>query len=314
MDLCFASAVELSTRLRHRELSTGALLDAMIARAEQVSPTINPLAVKLYDRARRAAARADQRLAAGTAGPLCGLPLTVKDSQWLAGVPCANGASSQADFVPAESSAAVQRLEDAGAVIFAKTTCPEFSYVGVTESELYGRTSNPWNLERVSGGSSGGAAAAVAAGVGPLSLGGDGGGSIRIQAAFCGVVGFKPTHGLVPREPCYPAWKNLAVYGPLARSVADARLMLDAIAGPHHLDRHGVVALKPEPDLGSLEGVRVAVSEDLGFAPVDLDVRAAFKCTVTRLRDAGAEIVADAPGLPSSVETWSTIAFAEAWV
>src|SRR5262249_10106077 len=181
-----------------------------------------------------------------------GIPLTIKDSHWLAGVTAAVGSHALADFVPRETSAAVERLEAAGAVIYAKTTTPEFCYFGITESPLKRRTSNPRNVARTPGRSSGGAAAALAAGAGPLALGGDGGGSIRIPSAFCGLVGFKPTFGLVAREPCSPAWKSLVSYGPMARSVADARAMLQAIVGMHardrpRLDAHGVDAPAPDP-------------------------------------------------------------------
>src|SRR5204862_1346534 len=154
-----------------------------------------------------------------------------------------------AGFVPTGTSAAVRRLEAAGAVIYAKTTRPEFCLFGITESPLNGVTSNPWDVSRTPGGSSGGAGAAVAAGAGPLALGGDGGGSIRIPAAFCGLVGFKPTFGLVPREPSASAWKSLISYGPMARSVADARAMLEAMVGMHVRDRHsfGVDGLDAAP-------------------------------------------------------------------
>ena len=152
-------------------------------------------------------------------------------------------------------------------MIFAKTTTPEFCYFGITESPVNGRTSNPWDLDRTPGGSSGGAAAAVAAGLGPLALGGDGGGSIRIPAAFCGLVGFKPTFGLVPREPCAVGWKTLVSYGPLARSVDDARLMLRALAGWHPRDRHSLGVDDLDAPVADPRALRVVVSEDLGFAP-----------------------------------------------
>jgi Asp-tRNA(Asn)/Glu-tRNA(Gln) amidotransferase A subunit family amidase len=206
-DVCRLSALELRAALTRRELSAAEALEAVLDRADAIEGPLNPFAVRLDDRARRAAAKADAALARGDAGPLCGLPLTIKDSHWLAGVTSAVGSHALADFVPHETSAAVERLEAAGAVIYAKTTTPEFCYFGITESPLNGRTSNPWNVARTPGGSSGGAAAALAAGAGPLALGGDGGGSIRIPSAFCGLVGFKPTFGLVAREPCSPAWK-----------------------------------------------------------------------------------------------------------
>ena len=199
----------------------------------------------------------------------------------------ASGSRALADFVPAETSAAVERLEAAGAVIFAKTTTPEFCYFGITESPVNGRTSNPWDLDRTPGGSSGGAGAAVAAGLGPLALGGDGGGSIRIPAAFCGLVGFKPTFGLVPREPCAVGWKTLVAYGPLARSVSDARLMLRALAGWHPRDRHSLGVDGLDTPAADPRALRVVASEDLGFAPLDDDVRRAFRAVVARLEDGG---------------------------
>jgi Asp-tRNA(Asn)/Glu-tRNA(Gln) amidotransferase A subunit family amidase len=311
-DVCGLSAMELAAALRRRELSAVDALDAVLARADEIDGPLNPFAVRLDDRARRAAAAADAALATGGVGPLCGVPLTIKDSHWLAGVTNAVGSRALADFLPAETSAAVERLEAAGAVIYAKTTTPEFCYFGITESPLNGRTNNPWDVSRTPGGSSGGAAAALAAGAGPLALGGDGGGSIRIPSAFCGLVGFKPTFGLVAREPCSPAWKSLISYGPMARSVADARVMLQTIAGRHPRDRHSFDAGgldSPAPDPCEL---RIAVSEDLGFAPVDDDVRRAFRDVVARLEAAGATLVEDAPGLPPSVEVWSAIAVADA--
>src|SRR3954447_931188 len=277
MDVIGCSALELGVALARRELSAGEALEAVLARADRIEPALNPFAVRLDDRARRAAVVADAALARGDGGALCGIPVTVKDSHWLAGVTSAAGSPAYAGFVPTGTSAAVGRLEAAGAVIYAKTTTPEFCLFGITESPLNGVTSNPWDVSRTPGGSSGGAGAALAAGAGPLALGGDGGGSIRIPAAFCGLVGFKPTFGLVDREPCSPAWKSLISYGPMARSVADARAMVQTIAGRQPGDRHGFDASgldAPAPDPREL---RIVVSEDLGFAPVDDDVRRAFR-------------------------------------
>lgn len=307
------TALELLAHLRERRLSAAELLEETIERAERVAPRLNPFALTLYARARAKAKAADEALSRGTGGLLCGLPITVKDSQWLAGVRCANGSHTLKEFVPERTCAAIERLEAEGAVIFAKTTCPEFSLVGITDSPLYGRTANPWNLSRTTGGSSGGAAAAVAAGLGTLSLASDGGGSIRIPAAFCGLVGFKPSFDLVPREPSFSSWKSLVSYGPIARSVADARLMLGAMVDEEHADA-AAQAAGDAPELHDrVRGMRVAVSEDLGFAPVDSDVLETFKQTIQSLEQAGAELVFDHPGLPSSVETWSITAFYDAW-
>lgn len=313
MNFAHKTAIELIEDLRARRISATELLEQTIHHAEHVSESYNPFSVKLYDRARQAAAAADKQLAEGQGGPLCGLPITVKDSQWLAGIPSANGSRTQQDFIPEETSAAVRRLEEAGAVIFAKTTCPEFCLTGTTSSELNGVTTNPWNAERTCGGSSGGAAAAVAAGAGTMSLGGDGGGSIRIPAAFCGIVGFKPSFKAVPREPCFPSWSTIVSYGPMTRTVADARLMFSVVAANNedkpYLDSLAAHAQHPL----SLTGQKIIISEDLGFAPIDDDVRMTFRKVVHQLKEAGAEVIYDHPHLPSSVVAWATSAHYDSW-
>src|SRR5512142_2825099 len=179
-DICEMSAVELIRALRSRALSATEVLDAVVARAEDLDEVLNPFSVRLHERAREQARASDALLARGDGGPLCGVPVTVKDTQYIAGVETTSGSRARIGHVPRETCAPVERLEDVGAVVFAKTATPEFCYFGVTESELHGPTHNPWNLGRTPGGSSGGAGAAVAAGIGPLSLGGAGGGSIRL--------------------------------------------------------------------------------------------------------------------------------------
>jgi Asp-tRNA(Asn)/Glu-tRNA(Gln) amidotransferase A subunit family amidase len=306
------SAVELAARLHRRELSATEALESVLARASAVGPAINPFSVRLDERARAVAAAADEVLALGHGGPLTGVPLSVKDSQWLAGVESAHGSLTMRGFVPDRTAVAVERLQRAGAVIFAKTAVPEFMYSGITESPVHGRTSNPWSLDRVPGGSSGGAGAAIAAGIGPLSLGGDGGGSIRIPAAFCGVVGFKPTFGLVPREPAAEAWKTLVSIGPMARTVADARLLLGVVAGADPRDAHSIDVDGLDRPRIAPEALRVVASDDLGFAALDDDVRRVFHGVLARLAGAGAAIVDDHPGRHSSIRTWATIAAVEA--
>jgi Asp-tRNA(Asn)/Glu-tRNA(Gln) amidotransferase A subunit family amidase len=313
VDICDLSAMELGVALRRRELSAADALDAVLRRADEIAGTVNPFSIRLDERARYAAREADTALARGEGGPLCGIPVTTKDSHWMAGVESTSASRTRRGFVPTETVGAIARLEAAGAVVFARTTVPEFCYFGTTESDLFGRTANPRRLDRTPGGSSGGAAAAVAAGCGPLSLGGDGGGSIRIPAAFCGIVGFKPTFGLVPHEPSSAGWKTLVTLGPLARTVADARLMLHAVAGFDPRDRHSLPPYPLDDPAPAPETMRVVVSEDLGFAPLDDDVRQAFRATVGRLAAAGVQIVDDAPGLGTSIHAWSAIALAEAY-
>jgi Asp-tRNA(Asn)/Glu-tRNA(Gln) amidotransferase A subunit family amidase len=266
-------------------------LDEALERADAVPEAF---VVRLDERARETAAAADATLARGEGGPLTGVPVTVKDSQWLAGVPTTFCSQAVEPLVPVETVAAVRRLEDAGAVIFAKTTTPEFCYAGTTPG-----LGNPHDPTRTPGGSSGGAAVAVASGAGSLALGGDGGGSIRIPAAFCGVVGFKPTFGAVPREPSSAGWKTLVAYGPLARSVADARLMFSALAGRDAFDRHSLdVDLAPAP-------MRFAACDDRGS--LDDDVRELFQAVCAQLN-----VTWDSPAVPPSAPTWATIATAEA--
>ena len=311
MDVWELTATQLGAALRRREVSAVGVLEAILDRAERLRHAINPFSVRLDERAHRAARAADLELAKGLGGPLTGIPVTVKDSQWMAGVESAYGSLTLRGNVPTRTAAAVERLEATGAVIFAKTAVPEFCYTGITESPLHGRTSNPWDLERTPGRSSGGAGAAVAARIGPLSLGGDGGGSIRIPAAFCGIVGFKPTFGAIPREPSSAAWKTLVSIGPMARSVADARLMALPLVGIDDRDRHSIDVTGLDADAPLPRELRLVASEDLGFAPLDDDVRRAFRATVETLRAEGATIIEDSPGLHSSVRAWATIATAE---
>ena len=305
MDVCDLSATELAAALRRRELTPHDALEAVLERADAITDEVNPYALRLDERARAAATATGEMLSRGAGGPLTGVPVTVKDSHYMAGVPTMHASLAVEPYVPAETVVAVERLEAAGAVVYAKTTTPEFCYFGYTESERHGRTANPLDLTRTAGGSSGGAAAALAAGAAPLALGGDGGGSIRIPAAFCGVVGFKPSFGAVPREPSGASWKTLVAYGPLARTVADARLMFDVLAGRHARDRHSI-------DVATRGHVpaRMYVSEDLGFAHVDDDVRDTFRAVVATLDDVALE---QAPAFPAtSGETWFTLATAEA--
>ena len=305
MSIITKTAIRQLDALQRREVSAVDLLEETIARSEKFGPVLNPFALKLYERARQLAREADKQLGSGDGGPLCGLPVTIKDSQFLAGYPCTNGYKALSRFIPNETCKAVDLLEQAGAVIFAKTTCPEFSLTGVTHSDLFGTTSNPWDLNRTSGGSSGGAGAAVASGLGALSLGGDGGGSIRIPAAFCGIVGFKPSFGQIPREPCFPSWYSLVSYGPMTRSVADASLMYRVLTS----DASASDRLRPE----NLNDFPLIVSEDLGFAPVNADVRIAFRAVLEQLSAAGARVIDDNPGLPSSVITWAITATFDAY-
>ncbi|MGO4126480.1 amidase [Inquilinus sp. YAF38] len=300
------SAGELLEGYRHRRFTPREVLEDVIAALEHTDALCNVVVTPIYEAARAAADAAGAAWAAGTAeGRLAGVPVTVKDLIFVAGVPASAGAPAMQGFVPDVDAAAVASLKAAGAIITAKTTTCESGYKLTADSPVSGITRNPWRLDRTSGGSSGGAAAAVAAGCGPLAVGTDGVGSIRVPSAFCGVFGIKPTFGLVPRSPGFspPSWASLAHTGSIARTVADAALLLEVIAG--HDPRDGaslpIGARRFDVTAGRLDGLRIAASEDLGFAAVDPQVRAAFRRALDTLADLGADVAAGGPALDTDM-------------
>src|ERR1700689_1685868 len=229
----FSAACELADALRRRELSAIELLDACIAAIDRLNPGLNAVIWRNDDDARAAAAAADRRLAAGEQGPFLGVPLPIKDLTPVAGWPVTYGSRGAPEGVSEQSELVVDALERAGFVLCGRTNTPEFGVITVAENSRYGITRNPWDPTRSPGGSSGGAAAAVAAGMFPLAHANDGGGSIRIPASYCGLVGFKPSRGRVPR--LAQSWLGAVVEGVVARTVADSATVLDAIAGPDQL-------------------------------------------------------------------------------
>jgi Asp-tRNA(Asn)/Glu-tRNA(Gln) amidotransferase A subunit family amidase len=295
-------------------------VSAALARVAELDGEINAFTVVLADSAMEAAHAADALVGKGSTLPLLGVPVSVKDHIWLTGTPATNGSLALRDFVPPEDNVAVARLRAAGAVIVGKTNNPEFCYRGFTDNLLHGLTRNPWDLSRTPGGSSGGAGASVAAGMTSLALGTDGGGSIRIPAAFCGVVGHKPTFGAVPKDPGFPGWKTLSVDGPLARSVRDAALMMSVIVGPAPADDMTWPAVDPAAflaamaDVGDLSGLRIAWSEDMGGLPVDRGVRSVFRTAVDVFQGLGCTLTEAYPQVPYPTDLWNTIACAEGFV
>jgi Asp-tRNA(Asn)/Glu-tRNA(Gln) amidotransferase A subunit family amidase len=302
-------ATAMAQSVRGGTASAEELVVAALARIDAWDGAVNAFTVVLADQALARAREIDRDPAAY--GPLAGVPVSVKDHIWMAGQPATNGSLALRDFAPDVDAVPVARLREAGAVIVGKTNNPEFCYRGYTDNAVYGVTRNPWSLDRTPGGSSGGAGASVAYGATPLALGTDGGGSIRIPSAFCGVAGHKPSFGLVPKLPGFRGWPTLSVDGPLGASVRDLVLALRVMAGAHPADPLSwPVALGDDVEI-DWSTLRVAVSEDLGSAPVDQEVRAAFRAAVDRLSDDGARIVEAQPAAGYPTRLWNDIALPE---
>src|SRR3954453_7655975 len=262
-ELCFTPATELARAIAARELSPIELLDAVLDRIEELQPRLNAFCLLRAEEARREARDAER--AKEPLGPLHGIPISIKDLTSTKGIRTTFGSKAYADNVPEVDATFVTRLREAGAILLGKTNTPEFGNKGVTDSPLHGTTANPWSLDRTAGGSSGGAAAAVAAGLGPLAEGSDGAGSIRIPASLCGVVGLKPSFGRVPVWP-RNGYETISHHGPLARTTADAALMLSVIAGDDPRDPYAAppgetdfVAAARGPDIA---GWSIAFSPD----------------------------------------------------
>ena len=241
-------------------------------------------------------------------GPLHGVPVSIKDLIFTRGVRTTGGSKIYENFIPQQDAIVVERLKAGGAIIVGKTNTPEFGWLGVTENRLFGATRNPWNLERTSGGSSGGAAASVAAGMGPLAIGSDGGGSIRTPSSFCGVFGLKPSCGRVPQGPGFPGgWGTLSHVGPITRTVRDAALMMEVIAGRDDRDRHSL----PETNLhylpldADVKGLKIAWSSDLGYAVVDPQVLKVTEAAAKTFANLGATVEAAGPKLRSRELEWA---------
>ena len=251
MPLWSRSATWLATAIRERQVSSLEAVDACLARIEAVNPHINAV-VRLAADARDRARAADATLARGDAtGPLHGVPFTIKDSMDTAGVVTTAGTVGWRDRVPDRDATVVARLRAAGGILVGKTNTPEFTWANETDNDVYGRTSNPYDLDRSPGGSSGGSASIVAAGGSPFDVGSDSGNSIRQPAHLCGVAGIKPTSGRVPRTGHWPGpgglFESFTQLGPIARRVEDLALVLPLIAGPDGEDPHVVPGATPRP-------------------------------------------------------------------
>ena len=284
-EICRMEAVELAGRVREGELSPVEVVDAVLARMETLEPHLHAFCTPTPELAREEARRVEEKISSGEeAGPLAGVPVGIKDLHAAKGIRMVLGSHAYEDFVPDEDDVAVERLKEADAIVLGKTNVPEFGYSGVSDNPVFESTTNPWDTSLTSGGSSAGSGAAVATGMGPIALGSDGGGSVRIPASFCGLFGMKASMGRVPLYPScrlerYPgmsSWESLEHIGPLSRTVRDGALMLSVMAGPDDRDRHSLPEARfdwtraPE---GEVRGLRVAYSPDWGYAAVEPEVR-----------------------------------------
>ena len=285
-EICRMDALTLAAHIREKRLSAAEVTEAVLRRMEVLEPHIHAFCTPTAEVARSAAKAVDARIAAGEdAGVLGGVPIGIKDLVATKGIRTVMGSPLYRDFIPDEDDIVVERLKAAGAVIIGKTNVPEFGYSGVGHNPVFPSTRNPWNLAMTSGGSSAGSGASVATGVAPFAIGSDGGGSVRIPSAHCGLYGIKASMGRVPlypgtkdeRYPGVSSWESLEHIGPMTRTVRDAALMLSVIAGPDDRDRRTIpcddidwiAAAKPR----DLKGLRVAYSPDWGYAAVDPEVR-----------------------------------------
>ena len=302
----FKTAVEVASALKAGKVSSVELTQDAIGRIERHDGKINAICVRDFDRALEAARAADAALARGESRPLLGIPLTVKESYNIAGLPTTWGFPAQRDFRAAEDALAITRVKEAGSVILGKTNVPLGLGDWQSYNEIYGTTNNPHDLKRTPGGSSGGSSAALAAGYGPLSLGSDIGGSLRVPAFHCGIYAHKPTFALVPGRghtpppfPPLPSSYDLVVTGPMARGAADLSLLLDVMAGPDPLEAGKAYSLAlPPPRHASLKDFRILLIDSDPLLPTDKDVRAGIEKLAASLIRAGVKVTRESPLWP----------------
>ncbi|MCX5395539.1 amidase [Streptomyces sp. NBC_00102] len=326
-ELCFLPATEIVAAVAGRRLSPVELVDAVLDRMAEINPLIGAFCTPAPERARaRAALLADSLVRGGTPGPLAGVPLGVKDLIATAGLLTTFGSPAYRDHVPDQDDIVVERGTAAGAVVLGKTNTTEFGYSPAGHNPLFPPSRNPWRTDLTPGGSSAGSAAAVAAGLGPVALGSDGGCSLRVPAAFCELVGFKPSMGRVPvwpscRDEGLPGasgWESIEHLGVLTRTVADTALMLSVLAGPDPRDRHSIPCQDVEwtaaARRGTAEGcagLRIAYSPDLGYLPVDPAVRAVAEEAVAVFRGLGCTVEEVDPGWSDPAEAFQAVITAE---
>jgi len=297
----FASAYEMLAALRARELSAQELLNLHLSQIERENPALNAIVTPDYERAQHAARAADEARARGDDRPLLGLPLTIKDCLHVQDLPTTAGVRARASSLPAEDALLVRRVRAAGGIIMGKTNVPPYASEWQANNRLFGCTHNPWDLTRTPGGSTGGGAAAVAAGLTPLEFGSDIGGSIRVPAAFCGCYGHKPSETALPRSGHFPGSPlpnptvSMAVQGPLARNATDLELAFDVIAGPEIGEDAGWHLALPAARSERLSDYRVALFPPFPWLPVDHEILEARETLAEQLRRAGATVAVAQP-------------------
>jgi amidase len=302
-DLLDLSAGEIVDALAARKAGALELTEAAIARIEERDKAINAVVVRDFDRARQAAKAADAALARGERKPLLGLPMTVKESHEVEGLPSTWGSPGFTGWIAHKDAVAIQKLKTAGAIILGKTNVPPFLSDWQSTNPVYGRTHNPWDLSRSPGGSSGGSAAALAAGMSPLEVGSDIGGSIRVPAAFCGVFGHKPSYGVVSTRGHSPPGIDggpvaLAVVGPLARTASDLDLALGVLAGPEPDEAKGWALDLPAPRQSQLADYRILVLDQHPLTPTSDEIRGALNDLADKLDALGAPVARASDLLP----------------
>ena len=317
-DLCFAPAYELAALMRSGKLSPVELMEACLARIEETNPALNAFIAMKPEKALEEAGAVAERIARGEdPGPLAGLPLGVKELEDVEGFPSTHASLPYKDNWPERDSVQVERLRKAGAIVVGKTNAPEFGATAFTKNLLYGVTRNPWNPERTPGGSSGGSSAAIAAGMVPLATGSDGGGSIRIPAAYTGCFALKPHYGRIPRGPFdMLEWSDTTCHGPITRTVRDAALYMDAVVGPHPADPDSL----PHPGISYVEclqslpsRLRIAWSPTLGYAHVQPDLLREVKAAAAVFQDLGHEIEEVEDVFPDPALAWAIVSGGEVW-
>jgi aspartyl-tRNA(Asn)/glutamyl-tRNA(Gln) amidotransferase subunit A len=319
-ELTYTPLRVLAVELREGRISPTELVESCLQRIDAVDGRLGAFCALDADGARAAARDAERDIGKGSyRGPLHGIPVAIKDLIFTKGLRTAGGSSIYQDFVPDEDDVVVERLRAAGAIVLGKTNVPEFGFGITTRNDTFGVTRNPWDPSRTPGGSSGGSAAAVAAGMCPIAIGSDGGGSIRVPSSFSGIFGLKPTFGLVPlypgcRDPRYPgfsAWETLEHIGPMTRDVTDAALVLEVLAGADPRDRHSLPSLGPYStslERTSWQGTRVGWTCDFGTGvPVERGVRDGLERVLEVLGEAGASIEQTTLRLDGSLETFGAV-------